>query len=270
MLVGATVVGLMNMTVLGVRVAGGLPGDALDDVVAAAGERPPVSLAFANAHMLKLAARDDEYRGRLGRFDFVLNDGVGVSMAARMQGRRFPANLNGSDFTPKLLRRCAANGWPVYLLGGLPGVAEQAAAKLKRVVPGLQVAGTRHGYFEPEQEAAVAAAIRASGAQAVLVGLGNPDQEAWLDRNLHATGARIGVGVGAFLDFAAERVRRAPPWVNAAGLEWVYRLLREPGRLWRRYLLGNPEFLARVAWERLFSRGVRQTGRAAAGRSSGG
>jgi exopolysaccharide biosynthesis WecB/TagA/CpsF family protein len=259
----------MNMTVLGVRIAGGMAGDALDDVVAAARERP-VSLAFANAHVLKLAARDDGYRSQLGRFDFVLNDGVGVSMAARMQGRRFPANLNGSDFTPKLLRRCAANGWPVYLLGGLPGVADRAAANLKRTIPGLQIAGTRHGYFEPEDERAVAAAIRASGAQAVLVGLGNPQQEAWLDRNLSATGARIGVGVGAFLDFAAQRVRRAPAWVNSAGLEWVYRLLREPGRLWRRYLLGNPEFLARVAWERLFSRGARRTGHAAAGRSSGG
>jgi exopolysaccharide biosynthesis WecB/TagA/CpsF family protein len=260
----------MNMTVLGVRIAGGMPGDALDDLVAAARERPPVSLAFANAHVLKLAARDDEYRSQLGRFDFVLNDGVGVSMAARLQGRRFPANLNGSDFTPQLLRRCAANGWPVYLLGGLPGVAEQAAAKLKSVTPGLQVAGTRHGYFEPGEEPAVAAAVRASGAQVVLVGLGNPDQEAWLDRHLPATGARLGVGVGAFLDFAAGRVRRAPAWVNAAGLEWVYRLLREPGRLWRRYLLGNPEFLARVAWERVFRRGEPRTGPAAAGRSSGG
>jgi exopolysaccharide biosynthesis WecB/TagA/CpsF family protein len=270
MLGAAKVVGLMNMTVLGVRVAGGLPGDALADLEAAVSERPPVSLAFANAHVLKLAARDGEYRSQLDRFDFVLNDGVGVSMAARMQGRRFPANLNGSDFTPKLLRRCAENGWRVYLLGGLPGVAEEAGAKLKREIPALQVAGTRHGYFEPEDEAAVAATVRASGAQVVLVGLGNPDQEAWLDRNLAGTGARLGVGVGAFLDFAAGRVRRAPAWVNSAGLEWVYRLLREPGRLWRRYLLGNPEFLARVAWERMFSRGARRTGHAAAGRSSGG
>jgi len=183
-MLGAQVGWSDGQTLLGVRVAGGLTGDALDDVVAVARARPPVSLAFANAHTLKLAARDDEYSSQLGRFDFVLNDGVGVSIAARLHGRRFPANLNGSDFTPKLLRRCAANGWPVYLLGGLPGVAENAAAKLKHVVPGLQVAGTRHGYFEPQEEAGVAAAIRASGAQAVLVGLGNPGQEAWLDRNL--------------------------------------------------------------------------------------
>ena len=203
-------------------------------------------LAYVNAHSLNLMARDPELRGALNRSALVLNDGAGVSLAARMRGERFPQNLNGSDFTVQLLELAAARGWGVFLFGGGPGVAEAAADRLVTRVPGLRIAGMCHG-FTGESDDALARRVKCAGASLLIVALGSPRQETWIDRNLAATGALIGVGVGAFLDFSAGKVVRAPRWMNVLGIEWCFRLMQEPRRLWRRYLLGNPLFLVR-AW----------------------
>jgi exopolysaccharide biosynthesis WecB/TagA/CpsF family protein len=112
--------------------------------------------------------------------------------------------------------------------------------------PALKVAGARDGYWSPGSDAEVATEIRSSGAEVVMAALGNPLQERWLAAHLEDTGARLGVGVGAFFDFAAGEVARAPAWMNRLGVEWVFRLLQEPRRLWGRYVVGNPLFLARV------------------------
>jgi exopolysaccharide biosynthesis WecB/TagA/CpsF family protein len=180
----------------------------------------------------------------------VLNDGSGVALAARLQGLTFPENLNGSDFNLRILELAARHGWPVFLLGAHPGVAERAASRLVDRLPGLTIAGTRNGYIDADGHAAVAAEIRESGASLLLVGMGNPLQERWLDEHLAATGCSIGVAVGAFIDFSAGEVQRAPRWMSDAGIEWMYRLRQEPRRLWRRYVLGNPAFVARVVRQR--------------------
>jgi N-acetylglucosaminyldiphosphoundecaprenol N-acetyl-beta-D-mannosaminyltransferase len=135
-------------------------------------------------------------------------------------------------------------------------VAERAAAGLRRELPELNIAGVRDGFTAPGQEEELLQAIRDSGASLLLVGLGNPGQELWLDRYLDKTGARIGAGVGAFFDFQAGAIRRAPDLMNRLGLEWLYRLVLEPGRLWHRYVVGNPAFLWRVLQERWSSRSV--------------
>jgi exopolysaccharide biosynthesis WecB/TagA/CpsF family protein len=209
----------------------------------------PALVAHANVHTLNLASRLPAYRECLRRADLVLNDGKGVMLAARMKGDRFPADLNGNFFTPLLLELAAERGWPVFFLGARQGVAERAAQRIGDRISGLRVVGIRDGYFDHD-DPAVAASIRSTGAELLLVGLGNPAQEMWLDRWLAATGARVGVGVGAFFDFQAGEVPRAPGWMNRAGIEWVHRLAQEPRRMWRRYLLGNPRFLASVALER--------------------
>ncbi len=235
--------------ILGVPVAVLDRPAALAEIARLAADDPPAHVAYVNAHTLNLAARDPEYRAVLRRSALVLRDGAGVGLAARLRGCRFPANLNGSDFNPWILRLAAQREWPVFFLGARPGVAAEAARRLGRAIPALRVAGVQHGYFPPGQTAAVVDRIRESGAEVLMVAFGNPHQERWLDRHLAATGARLGVGVGGFLDFAAARVPRAPVWMQRAGLEWVYRLAQEPARLWRRYLLGNPVFLARVVWD---------------------
>lgn len=219
-----------------------------------AARRGRVRVAYVNAHTLNLAYEDQDLHEALANYDFVLNDGIGVSLAARAQGRRFPENLNGSDFTPRLLKLSAEEGWRVFLLGGRPGVAQTAAAELAGAIPGLQIVGARHGFHE--NPLLDAQAVRRSGAEVLLVAMGNPQQELWLHDHFHELPqVRVGVGVGAFLDFQAKAVSRAPGWMNRLGVEWVYRLAREPRRLAKRYLLGNPRFLLRVAREPWVARG---------------
>ena len=210
----------------------------------------PGFVVHANVHTVNLASADPAYREVLKSADLVLNDGKGVMLGARIKGRRFPTDLNGNVFTPLLLERAAARGWSVFFFGAKPGVAERAAAVVRRTIPGLSIAGTRTGYVSPGEEEAVAAEIKATMPDLLLVGLGNPRQEEWLDRYLAASGAKLGVGVGAFFDFQTGEVKRAPEWMRRLGLEWVHRLAAEPKRMWRRYLVGNPRFLARVVKER--------------------
>ncbi|HTU77617.1 MAG TPA: WecB/TagA/CpsF family glycosyltransferase [Solirubrobacteraceae bacterium] len=228
-----------------------LTGDQALNAIAGWAERGTCqTLSYVNAHTLNLAARVEALHRSLRRSRLVMNDGVGLNLAARMRGERFPENLNGSDFTVRLLQLAAARDWNVYFLGGEPGVAELAAERLEQRIHDLCVVGVTHGYTR-ESDEVLAERVRDSGASLLVVALGSPLQEIWLDQNLEATGALIGIGVGAFLDFTAGRVRRAPRWMNTMGIEWCFRLLQEPGRLWRRYLVGNPLFLLR-AWRDAF------------------
>jgi exopolysaccharide biosynthesis WecB/TagA/CpsF family protein len=208
--------------------------------------RRPRHLCYVNAHSLNLSFEDEAYRTVLRRADLVLNDGVGLELAAKMRGRTFPENLNGSDFTLRLLELAAREGWRVFLYGGQPGVAAAASERLCASIAGLDVVGALDG-FRAETPEEIAAQIRATKADLLIVALGQPAQELWLDRHLAATGCHLGLGVGAFLDFASGRIARAPQWMNRLGVEWLFRLIQEPRRLWRRYVVGNPLFLWR-AW----------------------
>lgn len=236
-----------TIPILGVPIST-LTGDQALAVIAKwAEEGTAQTLAYVNAHTLNLAVRIDALRDSLSRSRLVMNDGIGLNLAARMRGERFPENLNGSDFTLRVLRLAASRDLGVFLLGGEPGVAEIAAERLTDRLKGLRVVGVSHG-FTNESDELMAERIRRSGASLLVVAFGSPHQELWLDRNLEATGVLVGIGVGAFLDFVAGRVRRAPRWMNALGVEWCFRLLQEPRRLWRRYVIGNPVFLLR-AWQ---------------------
>lgn len=241
------ITGHSTIEVLGVPIACLTPEAALAEIERLYDSEHPAFVAHVNAHTLNLATEDPGFHEVLRRADLVLNDGKGVMLAARLRGTRFPADLNGNFFSPLVLGRAAERGWPVFFFGASPGVAKRAAERLKERLPGLEVAGVRDGFFAPGGEGEVAREIREAGAGLLLVGLGNPLQERWIHRHLEQTGARVGVGVGAFFDFQAGVVPRAPGLLNRLGLEWVYRLTREPRRMWRRYLVGNPLFLARVA-----------------------
>jgi exopolysaccharide biosynthesis WecB/TagA/CpsF family protein len=241
-----------TIAILGVRFACLSHGDALLEIERLYENGGPSVVAFANTHSLNLATTNPSYREVLRRADLVLNDGKGVMIAALVQRKNFPADLNGNAISPMILERAADRRWPVYFLGGRPGVAERAAERLRTRLPKLAIVGVRDGYFNPADGDRVIDEIRASSAGILMVAMGNPMQEFWLDRHLVRTGARIGLGVGAFFDFQAGEVPRAPEVLNRAGLEWVYRLGKEPRRLWRRYLLGHPTFLVRVLRERLY------------------
>jgi exopolysaccharide biosynthesis WecB/TagA/CpsF family protein len=238
-----------TIEVLGVEVAAMDRCGALDEVERLLDGPDAAWVGFVNAHSLNLACENDAYRDALDTAELVLNDGAGLALAARLNGRQFPDNLNGTDFTPQLLQRAAQGGHTVFLFGARPGVAEAAALRLAADIPGLVVAGTADGYTLSDDE--VVAKVRASGADVLLVAMGNPIQELWLAEHLADTGARLGVAVGAFLDFTAGRVQRAPLWMRRSSLEWLYRLAIEPRRMFRRYVLGNPKFVVNVLRARL-------------------
>jgi exopolysaccharide biosynthesis WecB/TagA/CpsF family protein len=204
-------------------------------------------VVYVNPNVVNQAAADPGYRATLDRAALRIADGFGIRLAAWRHNMRVPAILNGTDFNVDVLRRCAARGLSVYLLGGRPGMAARARDRLTAEVPGLRIVGIRDGYFPRSETREVLADIRASGAVVLMVALGSPLQERWLDRHLADTGARVGLGVGGFFDFSAGAVRRAPAWMNSVGLEWLFRLAMEPQRLARRYVVGNPLFLWRIA-----------------------
>lgn len=231
--------------VMGIGVVAATTGEVVAHLAQELTDGRRAQVAFLNAHASNLAATQPEFAAAL-RGATVLNDGIGVDLASRWQhGAPFPDNLNGTDFVPRLLAELSEPR-RLFLLGGAPGVAEEAAAVLQRFAPQHRVVGVHHGYFAPTASADVAAQVAASGAEVLLVAMGNPRQELFVADHGEATGALLLVSVGALLDFLAGRVSRAPGWVQRLRLEWVHRLLLEPSRLWRRYLVGNAVFLTRL------------------------
>ena len=239
------VLGARHRTILDVPVFVGDEAEAVATIDAHYRAPDPTIIAFANANALNVAAHDGRFRNVLKRC-LVMNDGIGVDAASRILfGARFPQNLNGTDFVPNYLRQ-TKNSYRIFFLGSSSGVAERAAGRLIAACGRHQIAGCQNGYSRAGDNAEIVARIAASGADVLLVAMGNPTQELWLAENLEATGCRLGFGVGALFDFLSGDVERAPSWVRAARLEWIYRLSREPGRLWRRYIIGNPVFMMRV------------------------
>ena len=202
---------------------------------------------FINAHCCNIRAKDRRYAAALNRADILLPDGIGVSIAGKMSGQSLAANLNGTDLIPALAREAALQGKSIYLFGGKPGTARAAAYALTQLAPGLRIAGVRDGYGEAVDPSAVVADINASRADIVLVALGVPLQEIWIDRFVSELDAGLCMGVGAAFDFLAGNVARAPVWVRKARSEWVWRLAMEPRRMFGRYVYGNGAFLARAA-----------------------
>jgi alpha-1,3-mannosyltransferase len=220
--------------------------EAVDMLDARVRSSHPAPVVFANAHTLNAMRRDLRVRDALRR-SIVFNDGIGVDLASRVLfGKWFPANLNGTDFVPGYLRS-TRNRYRIFLLGAKPGVADRAAEHLSRIAPRHEIVGSSHGYLTPQDATTIVATIRGLRADILLVAMGNPEQELWLMEHLSQTGCRLGFGVGALFDFMAGAVPRAPVWMRMARLEWLYRIILEPRRLWRRYLVGMPIFLLRVA-----------------------
>ncbi len=236
---------------LGVRIENASMQEALDRIFAWAGRpgdprRRRATVTFVNPDCLNTACEDADYRAILSRAAMVLPDGIGIRMAARWHSVAVRENLNGTDMFPRLCERAAFTGTSIYLLGARPGVAEEAAAEMVRRYPRLRIAGTQHGYFDITEERQIVREINDSGADILLVAFGVPRQEKWLARHADDLTVPVRMGVGGLFDFYSGRIPRAPMWIREMGFEWVWRLCREPRRMWRRYVIGNPRFLIRV------------------------
>jgi N-acetylglucosaminyldiphosphoundecaprenol N-acetyl-beta-D-mannosaminyltransferase len=195
----------------------------------------PHQIVTVNTEYLVAAWRDPEFAQVLRCSSLNLPDSVGVLWAARWLGHPLPERVTGSDGLYHIARLCARQGYRLYLLGAAPGVADRAAERLVESNPGLTVCGTYSGSPAPEQEDAISRRIREARADVLLVAFGGARQEKWISRNLKQTCAAVGVGVGGAFDFCAGVQQRAPLWMQRAGLEWFYRLLRQPWR-WKRML----------------------------------
>lgn len=212
----------------------------------------PNRLCFVNADCANSAYKDDEYRHVINSAGMVLADGIGMKLAGRLLRQDIRENVNGTDMFPRLCRDLETTGKKIFLLGGKPGVAEGVRDWIRSHYPQTIVCGYQHGYFSAEENAAVVEKIRKSGTDLLLVAFGAPRQDLWIAENLEATGARLGVGVGGLFDFFSGRIPRAPQWMRDIGMEWFYRFLQEPRRMWKRYFIGNFVFLSRVLREKFF------------------
>lgn len=238
------------------RRIGSVPIDVLDEdsAIAAILEKAEAErsgmFAFCNAHTVNVAARDPNLRRALQNAT-ILNDGIGVDIASRLLfGAPFPKNLNGTDLIPKLL---ASKRSPlrVYFLGGKPDVAEAAAREVEGRYPGISVVGMSHGYFEAVDTPAVVRKIQRSKANLILIAMGQPRQEIWAAQHFRQFSGPV-LCVGALFDFLGGEVSRAPAWMRERRIEWLFRLLNEPRRLAKRYLLGNLVFLVSAVGQRWF------------------
>ena len=206
-----------------------------------------------NAHLVNLANRDPALAAVLEHSGLNYADGQSVVWAARMLGHGVTARVPTTEMIYPIADMLARRRFPVFLLGGRPEVVEAAARRLRHDYPGLEIAGVQHGYFGAGADAEVVARINDSRARVLLVGLGNPRQEQWVWEHLRELRPNAILTCGGLYDWVSGRNRRAPAWMGRSGLEWVWRLLIEPRRLFARYVVGNPRFcmeLARALWRR--------------------
>ncbi|MCP4641574.1 MAG: WecB/TagA/CpsF family glycosyltransferase [bacterium] len=213
--------------------------------------REPSYVVTPNVDHVCRYAKDEHFRTAYGGAYLVLADGMPLLWASRLLGKPLYEKLSGSDLVPLLCEFAAQRGYTVFFFGAEQGVAEEAMHRLCKRYPALQVAGAYsppYGFDEcPEENAKAVAKIAQARPDICFVALGCPRQEYWMERHFREADASVMLGVGAALDFAAGKQKRAPVWVQNWGMEWLWRLCHEPRRLWRRYLVEDSYFLS-VLW----------------------
>lgn len=202
-----------------------------------------------NAEIIMQAQRDSELKDILKNADMLTADGAGVVLASGMLGNRLPEKVSGVDLVQEIFRTFASRGLRCFLFGARPGVAEEAAVNIIKDNPGIVVAGCRNGYFSDEECDEIIAEINKSAPDILLVALGAPKQEKWISKHLDKLDVKVCIGVGGTLDVLSGKVRLAPEFFRKSGLEWFYRLCREPRRAKR--MLDLPRFMLRVIQARL-------------------
>jgi len=202
---------------------------------------------FINAHCFNLAQSNKKYFEALNHADLLLNDGIGVKLASKIYGLRLKENMNGTDLIPKIIRKTYQRNEGIYLLGGAPGVAEEAAERLRRKHEGIKISGFHDGYFSQDENKRIIQSINESGAKLLVLGMGVPLQELWIHQHSHELkNIRISIAGGAILDFISKRIKRAPRFMRKTGLEWFYRFYLEPDRMFKRYFQGAFIFLRHI------------------------
>ncbi|MFZ0630245.1 MAG: WecB/TagA/CpsF family glycosyltransferase [Acidobacteriaceae bacterium] len=243
------------------------------------GEFPTLTVAGPNAQLVTLAQRDELFAEALQQADLAVPDGMSVVMASRLLGAPIPERVTGGDLMERMCAEAAHYGFRVFFLGGLPGAAEMAAFNLRRRYPGLNICGTYCPPLGFENDPAelywIEKVVEEAQPDLLCVAFGAPKQEIWMQRHRQRVNVGVILPVGAAFDTQAGLQRRAPQWMQRIALEWLFRLMMEPRRLWRRYLIGNTRFIVlvlqqwardkRSAWQQRLSRRTSPTHQPTAG-----
>jgi N-acetylglucosaminyldiphosphoundecaprenol N-acetyl-beta-D-mannosaminyltransferase len=211
-----------------------------------------------NLDFVHLAERQPAFRDAVNRADLAVADGMPLVWLSRLRGQPLEARITGHELVAESCRLAAETGHGVFLLGAAPGVAEAAARELQARYAGLKVAGTYSPPFAPltsDGDARIVAMVRDAAPGFLFVALGPPRQDLWIREHLEELDVPVCIGVGCVFDILAGNVRRAPRWSQQAGLEWAYRLVQEPGRLWKRYLLNDMPLFGRLVIDELLAPG---------------
>ena len=235
---------LKQVEILGVNVNSLTMAQAVEAVQQFIAEKKVALVATANAEMLMRATQDEELKDILNQADLVVPDGAGTVWAAGHLGEPMPERVAGFDLAQELMREAPSRGDRVYFFGSAPGVADKAKAKAEELYPGIQVVGTRNGFFTEADEPGIIAEIKAARPDILLAALGVPKQEKWLKKHMQELQVPVSIGVGGTLDVMAGVMERAPLWMQKAKLEWLFRGLKQPSRAGR--LLALPKFVLKV------------------------
>ncbi len=233
-----------SLRILGVRVDDVTADETLACLEQFVAERAPRQICTVNPEFVMGAQRDEMFRNVINQAALCIPDGIGLLWAARRLGHPLRERVAGSTLVEQIAEHAAQKGWRLYLLGARPSVADQAAGILRARYPGVNIVGTFPGSPASEEQEAIVERIWAARPDVLLVAFGAPAQDVWIARNQSRLNVPVAMGVGGSLDFIAGVVKRAPVWVQRLGLEWLYRLVREPWR-WRRQL-ALPQFAWRV------------------------
>jgi len=249
-----------RIEILGVLVDAVSSDDLLAAVSDAIERKAKMVYAYANVHTVNLAQESESLRAFLNDADITYPDGEGLRVAARLLGGEFPPPTGLTRWIWRLAEHCEAKGYSIYLLGGIEGAAEQASANLRTRFPRLKIVGTRHGYFRDDESEGIVEGVNSSNSNVLLVGFGTPRQEAWIEQWREQLKVNVIFPAGSAIEYAAGIRNPAPEWASRLGIEWIFRLAAEPGRLFGRYVFGNPKFLWSVMNQRMAAKNFTKNG----------
>jgi len=240
---------LPSVDIMGISVADVTYSSLHEFILGRVREGRKSSIMNVNVNAMNIAETDDQFRKTLLDSPLVFADGMGVVLASILQGKCLSGRITYADWMPAFARFSAEHGVTWYLLGSQPGTAQMAAENLTEQFPELGIVGCHHGYFDKDgaENDRVIEDINRVSPDVLFVCFGMPDQEKWIAKHQERIEATIFLPGGACLDYLSGNTGRCPKWMGDCGLEWLFRLGQEPGRLWRRYILGNPMFFLRWA-----------------------
>lgn len=228
--------------------------DALNDrILKAVNKKEHIRITNVNVHAINIALTTPRFKNTINNSEYCFCDGQGVIWAARFLGKNIPERITYAEWLPKLATYCAKHSITIFLLGSKKGIAEQAANELQKTAKSLKIVGTHNGFFNKENNSIenkkIIEKINNTSPHILLVCFGMPSQEYWIEENWSKINSNVVLNGGAALDYIAGEIKRPPAWMTNNGLEWLGRMLIEPRRLWKRYIIGNTIFSVRLMKE---------------------